>query len=116
MIWGDADSLATCRLTYVEARAALAAASRSGRLPLRLLDRAKSELAERWDVLEVVELDEQLAVDAGDVAETYRLHAGDAAQLAAALALDDELLVFVSWDEELRRAAAEAGLAVAPAG
>lgn len=62
----------------------------------------------------VIDLDDELVTAAGDVAETRRLGAGDAIHLAVALELDEPLLVFAAWDQALRNAANEVGLAVAP--
>jgi uncharacterized protein len=42
------------------------------------------------------------------------LRANDAIHLASAVALRNPRLIVVSWDADLRRAALEAGLAVAP--
>jgi uncharacterized protein len=59
-------------------------------------------------------VDEVLVREAGDVAETFALRALDAVHLAAALVLADEGLVFATWDDRLRAAALNAGLAVTP--
>ena len=114
-LWRDADELFTCRVTSVETQAALARARRSGRLSAEELDRARADFRERWPRLAVVELDEELAALAGEAAESHRLRALDAMHLAAALSLGDSELVVASWDGDLRRGVAEAGLAVAPA-
>jgi predicted nucleic acid-binding protein len=51
---------------------------------------------------------------AGEVAEHYRLRAYDAIHLASALSLEKGDLVLATWDADLRRAAGDVGLAVAP--
>jgi predicted nucleic acid-binding protein len=56
-----------------------------------------------------------VAALAGDLAERHALRANDAIHLASALAARVSDLVFVSWDAELRHAAAKSGLALAPA-
>jgi predicted nucleic acid-binding protein len=113
-LWTEADELLTARLTYVEARAALAAASRARRLSPRLHAVAKAELEARWPRLALVELDQSLAGSAGGIAESFRLRANDAVYLAAALELGDPELVVATWDDRLRAAALAAGLAVSP--
>lgn len=62
----------------------------------------------------MIELDDVLIRSAADTADVLQLTAGDAIHLAAALTVDATELVFATWDAELRRAALEAGLAVAP--
>ena len=113
-LWEGADGLVSCRLLYPESRAALASARRSGRVTLDLAEDARGELERRWDGLDVVELDDALSRAAGDVADAFALRAGDAIHLAAALELRDPELVVATWDGQLRRAALDAGLAVAP--
>jgi len=113
-LWADADDVHSCRLTYVEVRAALAAAGRDGRLEESTLSRARTELDGRWASLWISELDRTLAQAAGEVAEHYGLRTVDAIQLASALDLDAEGLVLATWDRRLRAAAVAAGVAVAP--
>jgi len=78
------------------------------------LERARSEFADRWLAVTAVGVGPRLARAAGEVGERHRLRALDALHLATALELVDDSVVVASWDDELRRAAAEAGLAVAP--
>ncbi len=109
-----ADEVFTSRLTYIETRAALAAARRSRRVSRRRLAIAKSDLEMRWTALSIVEICEPVAAAAAEIAELYGLRAGVALHVASSLALGDPELMFASWDEDLRRVAAQAGLAVAP--
>jgi uncharacterized protein len=62
----------------------------------------------------LVGIDAPLAREAGELAEELALRAYDAVHLASALALGDATTL-ISWDRELRLAAAERGCAVAPA-
>ena len=64
--------------------------------------------------LTLVGIDGQLARDAGELAERLALRGYDAVHLASALALGTDT-TFVSWDADLRRAAASSGCAVAQA-
>jgi predicted nucleic acid-binding protein len=56
----------------------------------------------------LVGIDVQLAREAGELAERLGLQGYDAVHLATALALSGDTTL-VSWDEELRRAAARCG-------
>jgi len=113
-LWESATAVQMASVGYVEVRAALAAARCDRRLSPRGLDAAKADLELRWREIDVLYLDELLIHTAGGVAETLALRALDAVHLAAALALDDDELVFATWDNRLRAAAQAAGLAVAP--
>jgi predicted nucleic acid-binding protein len=114
-LWDDADLVTTGRIAYPEARAALASAQRLGRITASELDSAKSKLTRLWAQVQVVDLDEPFASSAGDLAESHALRGFDAVHLATALALDDESLIVATWDADLRTAALETGLRVAPA-
>jgi uncharacterized protein len=113
-IWNAADVLLASRLVYPEARAALAAAARGGRLDPRGHRMAKADLERRWDQLRVIEVSDGLARAAGELAERLRLRAIDAVHLASAAAVAEEGLTLATWDRGLARAAQQAGLAVAP--
>jgi predicted nucleic acid-binding protein len=64
--------------------------------------------------LVLVAVDVALSRAAGDLAEQLGLRGYDAVHLASALTLGEPTTV-VTWDEELRRAAAGSGCAIAPA-
>ena len=108
-------ALATSRFSYVEVRAALAAARRAGRLTRVEHDRAVESFDVAWRGYEIIELDESVSTRAGAIAETFGLRAGDAVQLASILELDRDTTVIVAWDVQLRAAAHAAGVAVYPA-
>jgi len=109
-IWNGADLLVTSRLSYPEARAALAAARRSGRISRRQLDDAKSALEERFAEMELIEVSEDVTRSAGDLAELRGLRGYDAVHLASVLTLGLEDTVMVTWDRDLADAARRAGL------
>ena len=110
-IWNAADLLVSAVVVIVEARAALASAKRARRLTAAELRYAKEELAELLDELTLVEITEDLASAAGDVAEADALRGYDAIHLAAALAVGAN--VFTSADAALCDAAQRRGLHVA---
>ncbi|MDQ3210067.1 MAG: type II toxin-antitoxin system VapC family toxin [Actinomycetota bacterium] len=60
--------------------------------------------------MSVVVLDEQLATEAGDLAQRHALRGYDAVHLATALSVGQALMA--TWDAELAHAAGDAGLAV----
>lgn len=108
------DLLSSSRLTYVEARSALAAARRSRRVSRRQFTSAGAQLEQRWQGIDVIEVGMDVARLAGRLAERHALRSHDAIQLASSLVLDDRSVVMVTLDVRLRRAAGEAGLAIAP--
>lgn len=112
-LWDAADRVASARLIYPEARAALAQARRLDRLTGRQLRSVVRELDERYDQLDLVEFDGALARHSGDLAELHSLRGYDAVHLAAAERLRDQDLVLVAGDIALLDAAVAAGLATA---
>ena len=110
-LWSTADDVASVRLIGVEARSALAAATRAQRLTVRQHRTAKLELQELLDQLNIVDITEDLAATAGALAETQALRAYDAVHLAAALAIGAD--VMVTSDTDLGHAAPRVGLHLA---
>ncbi len=110
VLWDQADHLVTCRLLFVEARAALAAAHRGRRLTDHQLREATQTLDELWSQLEIVEIDETLANSAADLAERHFLRGYDAVHLASALRVG--ATVFSTSDRDLSAAASAEGMHV----
>ena len=111
------ESVATSRITWVEARAALARRERESPEHAQIWDRARSELARLWPYMRVMEVTQMIAVFAGDYAETLALRGYDAVQLASASAGEKASAAswtFMSFDRRLNRAARVMGLAVPP--
>ncbi len=100
-------------LSYPEGRAALAAARRGERLTASGYARARTEWESLHAELLVVSVDHGLAHRAGALAELFALRGHDAVHLACALSLATETTL-VSWDENLRTAAASSGCTLAP--
>jgi uncharacterized protein len=109
--WLGADELSCVSIGYLEVRAAIAR-----RLPTRARPRARRLLDEYWQAVETVAVGDTLLALAARAADTHGLRALDALHLAAAQEIQEPELVFVTWDEELGRAAQAAGFAIAPAG
>jgi uncharacterized protein len=112
-LWDASDLAITSRLAYAEARAALAAARRARRLSDRGLQDGKGALEDRFHELDLVELTQEVARLAGDLAEEHALRGFDAVHLASALALHPADVVLVTWDRELARAGRAAGFNLA---
>lgn len=112
-VWDGSDLIVTSRLSYPEARAALAAACRAGRLSTSQLEDAKRALEERFQEIDLIEVTGQIAQFAGDLAEERGLRGYDAVHLASALAFDSEPVVLATWDRELAQAARATGLDLA---
>jgi uncharacterized protein len=113
-LWDAAELKIASELIYPEARAALAAASRAGRIDQRGLRRAVSDLDAATSSMSLVGVDEMLAREAGRLAEDYALRGYDAVHLATAVSGLDRELVVVTWDGDLARAALRCGHSVAP--
>lgn len=114
--WDDADRMVSTPVVYPESRAALARAHRLGRLSARQLRTAVDDLDSKYEDLDVVEIDGELARRAGDLAETHGLRGYDAVHLASADRVRDPDLVMVAGDGALLSAATAEGMAVAVLG
>ena len=108
MIWQSADQVAAASLILVEASAALASASRLGRLTKARHLTAKTELGALYDELHVATITDQLVVEAAELTEAEGLRGYDAVHLAAALMIGATILT--SADTALCEAAARRGL------
>jgi len=101
-------------LSYPEGRAALSAARRGGRLSANAHRRAREDFESLHSELLLIGIDRPLAHRAGQLAEDLALRGYDAVHLASALSAGTATTV-ISWDQDLTRAAAQSGCAVAPA-
>jgi hypothetical protein len=109
--WDSADTVATSRLSYVEAAAALAQAVRLNRLTVRERRRCLRSLADRWAELAVIEVDDELVRAGTGLAQQYALRGYDAMHCAAALQIAEEDLVAATGDRALLTAWSAAGVA-----
>lgn len=114
-LWEAAHRIIASPLMYPEARAALAAAGRAGRVTSSELRLVRSRLESRWNQVEIIKIDHEIASASGDLAEAHALRGYDSVHLASAVALADGTSILATWDLELRTAALDAGLQVAPA-
>lgn len=105
-----------CRLTYVEARAALARMRAAGRLRPSGHAAKVAALDELWQTIAVVVVGEDVLDRAVGLVDRHGLRAYDAVQLAAVLEVSPRHpTVFVCFDRELREAAEAERLRVVPA-
>ncbi len=112
-LWDEADRVLSARLVYPKGRASLAQARRVARLTAAQLRAAVRAFDDHCEQLDLVELDETLARQAGDLAEAHGLRGYDAVHLAAADRVNAADLVFVAGDRTLLRAATSIGLTIA---
>ena len=104
----------TCRVSYAEARAALARQEREGNNP-ELIAAARSNLASYWPQHRIIEVTQSLVEKAGELADAFGLRGYDAVQLAAAHQLAEvggQPVRFLCFDRRLNRAAKVLGLAL----
>lgn len=114
--WDEATRISSTRLVYAEARAALAQARRTGRATPAQVRAAVNELDHRYSQLDLVEIDDVLVREAGQLADAHGLRGHDAVHLAAAVQMISDDLVLVAGDRVLRAAAAAIGISVALVG
>ena len=96
-------------------RAALAAASRAGRLTPAGHARAKAVWEDFWAATRAVELTGPVTTHAGALAGRHALRGADAVHLASVVAIGGGDTVLAVWDHRLLAGARAAGLRTAPA-
>jgi predicted nucleic acid-binding protein len=111
-LWDGADRVVSVWLIYPETRAALAQATRLGRLTARQLRDAVNGFDSLFEEIDLVEVDDVLARRAGQLAEVRQLRGYDAVHLAAAERVRDPNVVVIAGDGALLEAAAAEGMAV----
>jgi len=110
-----ASLVATSRVAYPEARAALARRQREAGITRSALARAVSALDRDLERCVVVELSAKVARRAGELAERRALRGFDAIHLASALEVEQltgSTPSFCCFDDRLREAASAEGLPV----
>ena len=114
-VYGSAERITSSSITYVELRAATAAAHRDGRVPSSEWEDVLAQLESLWNRIAPVPIDESLLRAAGNFAESQALRGYDAIQLAALAEFppgDDQ--AFACWDSRLRTAAQRLGYTLIP--
>ena len=110
MLWDSDPVLISSRLLRIEARATLARGKLEGRITQQKAKVVTKTFDDLWARLTVVEISEQVAESACEIAESTRLRSLDAIHLASAMAVSADL--FGSSDVQLCNAASELGFAV----
>ncbi len=109
--------VATSRVAYPEARAALARGFRENTLTEKDYRLVVTALQHDWASYFVLEVSNSIALLAGELAEKYRLRGFDAIHLATALTLKTQVqsrVVVACWDVRLWEAMSAVGLEVLP--
>jgi len=105
----------TSIVSYVEMRAALAAAARGRRITGAQLDDLVVELNGVWRRLFRVEVDEAVVGKGGDLAQRFGLRGYDALQLASLSVFAETAdATLMCWDADLRNAGRLLGYEVIP--
>lgn len=112
-LWDGADAITATRLAHIEAGAALAMAARLGRISEVEAKLGRSVLDDLWPVIDVIELDDALMVEAARLAAVHGLRGYDATHCAAAASASDAEFVAASGDLELLAAWRAEGVTVA---
>jgi len=111
----EAASIATSRIAYAEARAALARKFRERGLTRRDYRSAVEYLDQDWDDYFIVDVSDTVVKFAGTLAEKHALRGGDSIHLASGVILAkqaSERLTFSCFDERLASAARKEGLLI----
>ena len=119
-LMADAAAVATSLVTRTEVAAALAKAVRDDRVDEDEAQRAHRKFLREWADFGRVPITDALVERADALAWEHGLRAYDSVQLAAALACEDMVgalgvdVVLATFDRQLRKAAAQAGLSTWP--
>lgn len=110
MAWDRAQVRTSSLALYPEARSAVAAARRGGRIGVPEHVAVVAVLEALWGIMASIELTEPLAHRAGELAESHSLRGYDAIHLASAEAILDHGDVMIVADMRLAEAAASLGI------
>jgi len=108
-----AGAVATSRVAYAEARAALAMAARLGRISEEERAAAAAIFRSEWHAFSVVNVTQPVVELAADLAEAKSLRGFDAIHLASSVLIRQrthEAVRFMAWDRALVKAAGDMGL------
>ncbi len=111
----EAESLATSRIAYAEARAAFARKRREHGLSRAGYRSVVNDLDQDWDDYFIVDVSEGLVRAAGILAESHALRGADAIHLASAVILNKQVgenVMFLCFDGRLATAAGKERLKV----
>jgi hypothetical protein len=109
--WREASRKVSSRLLYVESRAALARAVRSGRSTRDRAAAARALIDALWQEVTRVNPTEPLIRRAAELSDLHGLRAYDAVHLASCESVIDDEVVLVAADGDLLSAAQDHGVA-----
>ncbi|MEN8114337.1 MAG: type II toxin-antitoxin system VapC family toxin [Actinomycetota bacterium] len=113
-LWLGSAITMSAGIAYPEVRAALAMASRRGRLSGSESAAAKLRWESMWKALSIIDTSQPIVELAGDLAEEHRLRGFDAVHLASLLSASVAHTIVATWDRDLAGAAAAIGYSIAP--
>lgn len=108
-----ADIIASCRISWAEAVAAMARRSRETPADSANIALALTQFKSKWQDFAILEVTQPLVELAGDYADTFALRGYDSVQLAAASILQSSAhqpVQFGCFDERLNKAAKVLGM------
>lgn len=100
-LWDDAERVVSSLLLYPEARSALGRAVRSRRLRRAEAPAAHALVERLWRDVDRIDVSEELARQAGELAEAHALRVHDAVHLASLVSIVDGDVRLVGSDREL---------------
>lgn len=109
------DTVGTSRVTYVEARAAIARKLREENITKEEHRRSVGDLENEWGTYVVLDLTDWVARKAGEMADKHALRGFDAIHLASAMAFHNSMgtpVLFLCADRKLTLAARTEGLKI----
>lgn len=112
-LWNTDSVVVASWIAFAEVSSAIVRARRAGRISSRKALSASRSLDAEWSTLSPIETEAVTGRYAGELAARHGLRGMDAIHLASALLVAAADPVMVTWDAELRGAAAAEGLAVA---
>jgi uncharacterized protein len=111
-LWREASHTVSVRIVYAELRAGLAQAVQRDRVAIDQTSAAMAAVDRLYEQLELLEVDDLLVRQAGNLAEGLGLRGYDAVHLAGATTIADASTVLVAGDGALLTSARLLGLAV----
>lgn len=100
-LWDDADDVVSVRIAYVQAAAAIAHARRIGRLTRSQQRDALTLLDDKWQQLQLIDIDDPLVHRAGALADLHSLRGYDATHCAGAESINGAEVVAATGDRQL---------------
>jgi len=111
-LWRTADRPVSTRLLYIETVSAIEQARMMKRITESGATAAEQTLGSMWPDVSIIELDQQLMMNAAVMARRFGLRGYDSVHCAAALQINDRDFLAATADQTLSQAWSELGLKV----